>query len=148
MIDTFDSDRSGLMVRRNVRIIRVRGESMAPALHEGDRVLAIRPGWWRRVRHGDIVVGHVPGEDRNWLFVKRVHALGGEVARVPVDRLAEGAPVWRLDGDHATWPVPPGHVFVKGDAHSTADSVSWGPIPLSELVGVVVRRLHSHSPAA
>jgi signal peptidase I len=145
-------DPARALIARAVRIVRVRGESMAPALREGDRVLAIRPGWWRPVRRGDIVVGHVPGEDRTWLFVKRVHALGGEVARVPRDRLAEGTPVEHLggtiDGPDAAWAVPPGHVFVKGDAGSTADSASWGPIPLSELVGVVVRRLSSRSPGA
>ncbi|MHA6796419.1 signal peptidase I [Pseudonocardia bannensis] len=132
-----------------LRIIRVQGDSMVPALHDGDRLLAMRPGPWRPLRRGVIVVGRVPaaaGGDGSALFIKRVLALPGEIARVPLDRLS---PVRRsveqfgatIDGTDATWPVPDGHVFVKGDAHDSADSVSWGAIPRSELVGVVVARL-------
>jgi signal peptidase I len=132
-----------------LRIIRVQGDSMVPALHDGDRLLAVRPGPWRPLRRGVIVVGRVPavaGGDGSALFIKRVLALPGEIARVPLDRLSAGhRSVGRfgatIDGTDATWPVPAGHVFVKGDAPDSADSVSWGAIPRGELVGVVVARL-------
>jgi signal peptidase I len=133
------------LLGRLLRIIRVQGDSMVPALHDGDRLLAVRPGPWRPLRRGVIVVGRVPavaGGDGSALFIKRVLALPGEIARVPLDRLSSdprsGA---TIDGTDATWPVPAGHVFVKGDAYSSADSASWGPIPRGELVGVVVARL-------
>jgi signal peptidase I len=121
---------------------------MVPALHDGDRLLAVRPGPWRPLRKGAIVVGRVPavaGGDGSALFIKRVLALPGEVARVPLERLSAGRSVEQfgatIDGPDATWPVPAGHVFVKGDARDSADSVSWGAIPRGELVGVVVARL-------
>jgi signal peptidase I len=136
------------LLGRLLRIIRVQGDSMVPALHDGDRLLAVRPGPWRPLRRGVIVVGRVPavaGGDGSALFIKRVLALPGETARVPLDRLSSGTGVDRfgatIDGADATWPVPAGHVFVKGDAYSSADSASWGTIPRGELVGVVVARL-------
>lgn len=133
---------------RFLRIIRVQGDSMVPALHDGDRLLAVRPGPWRPLQPGAIVVGRVPavaGGDGTALFIKRVLALPGEVARVPLDRVSAGRLVEQfgatIDGTDATWSVPAGHVFVKGDARDSADSVSWGAIPRGELVGVVVARL-------
>ena len=136
------------MLGHLLRIIRVEGDSMVPALHDGDRLLAVRPGPWRPLRRGRIVVGRVPamaGGDGSALFIKRVLALPGETARVPLDRLSAGTGVERfgatIHGTDATWPVPAGHVFVKGDALDSADSVSWGPVPRGELVGVVVAQL-------
>jgi signal peptidase I len=124
--------------------VTVRGESMAPALHEGDRVLALRH-WPRRT--GAIVVVRLPpapGEPP-WLWVKRLIARAGETARVPRARLHPGARPelsgGRLAGDDVLWDVPQGHVFVRGDAVSSADSASWGPIPESAVVGVVVKRI-------
>ncbi|OZM82417.1 signal peptidase I [Pseudonocardia sp. MH-G8] len=140
------------LVGRLLRIIRVQGDSMVPALHDGDRLLAVRPGPWRPLRPGVIVVGRVPavaGGDGSALFIKRVLALPGEIARVPLDRLSavQRSNDYRfgatIDGPDATWPVPAGHVFVKGDARDSADSVSWGAIPRGDLVGVVVARLPS-----
>ncbi len=145
---------SALALRRCAVLVTVHGESMRPALRDGDRVLAIRPGpllrWWPG---RPVLVGRVPervgggaGDGRPpWLFVKRRVAGPGETARVPRERLTPQAPVellggtWR-DGD-ATWTVPAGHVFVKGDAPSSADSVTWGPIPLGDVLGVVVGRV-------
>jgi signal peptidase I len=136
------------LLGRLLRIIRVEGDSMVPGLYDGDRLLAVRPGPWRPLRRGRIVVGRVPamaGGDGSALFIKRVLALPGETARVPLDRLAAGRDAVQfgatIDGTDATWPVPAGHVFVKGDALDSADSVSWGTVPRGELVGVVVGRL-------
>ena len=53
----------------------------------------------------------------------------------------------REDGDDIVWDVPPGHVFVRGDAPSSADSATWGPVPRSAIEGVMVRHLGSQTPA-
>lgn len=136
-------------LRNFVRIIRVHGDSMEPTLADGDRLLAVRPGPWRPLRCGSIVVGRVParaGGDGSALFIKRVLALPGEVARVRGDELTSvdaAVDVFggRLDGTHVVWPVPAGHVFVRGDGRNSADSTSWGPVPRADVTRVVVLRL-------
>ena len=45
------------------------------------------------------------------------------------------------DGEDIVRDVPRGHVFVRGDAPSSADSATWGPVPRAEIAGVMVRRL-------
>lgn len=124
--------------------VTVRGESMAPALHEGDRLLALR--YWPRRRGAIVVCSLSPGPgEPPWLWVKRLIAVGGDVARVPRARLHPGERPertgGRLDGDDVVWDVPKGYVFVKGDADSSADSTGWGPIPRSAVVGVVVKQI-------
>lgn len=50
---------------------------------------------------------------------------------------------WRQSG---SWRVPPGHVFVMGDARDdSSDSRSWGSIELSSIVGKVVCRVDAGS---
>jgi len=135
---------AALALRRALLVVTVRGDSMAPALADGERVLAVRrpPG-----RAGAVVVvrGPAPPGGQRGLVVKRVLAIGGGTASVALDRLARGADPTRtggrVEGGVATWEVPPGHVFVKGDGRSSADSASWGPVPLADVVGVVVRRV-------
>ncbi len=46
----------------------------------------------------DIVIGHVLGEDRTWLFVKRVHALGERWRVSTRERLADATHVDHLGG--------------------------------------------------
>ena len=55
-------------------LVTVRGESMAPALHEGDRVLVVRRWPLRRGAIVAVRVPPAPGEEP-WLWVKRAIAL-------------------------------------------------------------------------
>ncbi|MEV7569985.1 signal peptidase I [Streptomyces tanashiensis] len=55
--------------------VRVDGTSMAPTLHQGDRVL-VAPGSARRARRFDVVLLRATGRDA--LLVKRVIALPGD----------------------------------------------------------------------
>src|SRR6478736_1151603 len=123
-------------------LVTVRGESMAPALHEGDRVLVVKHWPLRRGAIVAVRVPPAPGE-APWLWVKRAIALGGQQARVPRAQLHPDAdPTFsggRVDGDDVVCEVPTGHVFVRGDAPSSADSATWGPIPRRAVAGVMVR---------
>jgi signal peptidase I len=125
-------------------VVTVVGVSMLPTLRDGDRVLVARR-WLRPVRRGAIVAARwqsvpVPDEERTddgpqgpftrrppaWV-IKRAAALGGD-------------PVSGWEGGDGT--VPPGAVFLLGDnATASDDSRAFGPLPMRDVVGVVVRRL-------
>jgi signal peptidase I len=108
--------------RAGLLIVTVRGDSMAPAFHHGDRVLAIRRRVGR-VRQGAVVVAHLPETvvpERRLL--KRVAALPGEIGPDGVI-------------------VPPQHVFLVGDGKGSVDSRDFGPVAADSLIGTVVMRL-------
>src|SRR5258708_2759110 len=62
-----------------VRRVEVAGDSMAPALLAGDRLLLLRLG---RVRRGDVVAVRDPRDAGAGVLVKRVAALTGDGAVV------------------------------------------------------------------
>lgn len=134
-------------IRTSVVVVSVRGNSMAPALRDGDRVV-VRRRPLARVRRGDIVVLKPPetserdggyGTDRHgagW-NVKRVTALPGDPAPVGT----AGAGPEEL--------VPEGALVVRGDNPDSIDSRHRGYYPGDELLGTVVRRLAGQrTPAA
>ncbi|MEU6432243.1 S26 family signal peptidase [Microbispora sp. NPDC046973] len=129
--------------RRRFVVVRVAGTSMVPTYRPGDRVL-IRRGGRAVLRRGQVVVfrhpqpdgagssGRTPGlRGTEWL-IKRVAAMPGD--RVP-DQVAPGT--------HATPGdvVPAGRLVVLGDGPASRDSRHWGYLPMSEVLGVVIRRL-------
>ncbi|WP_213452004.1 S26 family signal peptidase [Rhizomonospora bruguierae] len=148
-----------LLVRRRWMVVRVRGGSMAPALHDGDVVLARR--WTgRSKRHGevsspgrgDVVVLHRPSgaaipagavaapplrmtapppsaTASGRWLIKRVVAVAG-------DLLPPGIPPGRAPAGV----VPPGMVVVLGDS-AGFDSRLFGPVPLDSIQATVVRSL-------
>jgi signal peptidase I len=102
-----------LALRWRLRVVTVRGESMAPAYHDGDQLLVVRSR--RRIRIGAVIVFVPPAgfSDVPWL-VKRVAGL------------AAG---------------PPGRLIVRGDAAVSLDSRQFGPVDRGAVIGVVVRRI-------
>jgi signal peptidase I len=85
-------------------------------------------------------------------FIKRVIGLPGETVEVKdgavyVDgtKLAEpyvyDQQPTTTTGDTARWVIPSGDFFVLGDhRESSADSRAFGPIPLTDVLGVVTER--------
>ncbi|MFI7040507.1 S26 family signal peptidase [Microbispora rosea] len=129
--------------RRRFVVVRVAGTSMVPTYQPGDRVL-IRRGGRAVLRRGQVVVfrrlqpggagsaGRASGlRETEWL-IKRVAAMPGD--RVP-DQVAPG--VRASPGDV----VPAGRLVVLGDGPTSRDSRHWGYLPVSEVLGVVIRRL-------
>lgn len=103
-----------------VRPIRIQGESMLPALRQGDLVLVwIGPGVSRHSRVGSVVVARVPGEEGigEDLVAKRVTAVEGSA---DLER-------WTLAGDNSA---------------ASRDSRDYGTVPASRLVGVVWLRIY------
>jgi signal peptidase I len=107
-----------------VELFRVPTASMSPAVEEGDyvfvdkRIHSDKPPF--TVHRGDIAVFIYPN-DRTRTYIKRVAALPGEEIQVDKENIR----------------VPNGYIFVLGDNRDNAeDSRRFGPVPLSDVIGV------------
>lgn len=125
---------------------------MCPALMPDDRVLVLRHWPARRLKKGQILIGFPPSNFTNKakdamersFIIKRVIGLPGDTLVTSILDLPNFERPLRL-GQHSddglrVWYVPPQHVFVKGDSVGT-DSLTWGPLPFSNVVGIFLLRL-------
>jgi signal peptidase I len=125
--------------------IRVDGSSMLPTLQTGEFVivnkLAYKIG---SPSIGDIIVFRPPRNPTEE-YIKRVIGLPGDrveirdgkvyinSVRLQEPYLAE-PPAYQ-----ANWFVPDGSLFVLGDnRNNSSDSHSWGPVPISDVIGKAV----------
>jgi signal peptidase I len=138
-----------------IQVSVVRGHSMEPSLHDGDRLVVDRVSYGLGdVARGDVVVLRCP-RDRSVDYVKRIVA-------VPGDRLAMVGGVLRVNGvpcddynsildvqDLPERVIPAGHVFVLGDNRPiSCDSREFGLVPLALLRGKVRLRFWPLATAA
>jgi signal peptidase I len=132
----------GIFTRFAYLVVIVKGNSMSPALEEGDRVVAL--SWWPKncLRKGQIILFEpmhtvlLPPFDKRirsgQLSIKRVVAVAGEQVITSMSDVQEGERL-RLARDHdeqgrRIWHIPSGHVFVRGDNRSgSVDSLIAGP---------------------
>lgn len=138
----------GAWARRNLVVVTVKGHSMAPAYHDGERVLLRRGGY----RTGDVIMfrfnpaSHsapaslpppasfpAPAPDVDWLM-KRVAAVAGDP--VPAD----------LTGGAGCGTVPAGRLLVRSDAPGGLDSRQLGLIDARDVIGVVSTRRIAQRP--
>ncbi|MFF2013903.1 S26 family signal peptidase [Streptomyces sp. NPDC058195] len=133
---------------RRLVVVTVRGESMEPLYHDGERVLVHRRS---SLTPGQVVVVEKPVPDatrflappplaassrvvtgRHWMIKRLVSLPGGPVP-------ATGFPA--LAGQTGE-PVPPGRIVLAGDnATVSVDSRQLGFFPADRLLGSVVCRL-------
>lgn len=151
------------------KLVVVTGNSMVPTLENGERVLAWTPFSKRYFRRGGIVTlsylfmntsadpysyfGSCTQmttlkQRRTELFIKRILGLPGDTVRIPVDQLTSyvldtAGPLANQDNGDLVWQVPDGHVFVRGDGLHSSDSLTWGPIPMSQLQQIILCRFPS-----
>lgn len=118
--------------------VTVCGHSMAPTLHDRQRLLARRLR--RPPRRGEVVVFAVPStmtdEGDPPYRVKRVAAIGGD----PV-------PGWLAETMPGVARVPAGQVVVVGDNPHSQDSRHLGLVAVGDVIGVV-RAGHSSGSAS
>ena len=108
-----------------LRLMRVHGRSMQPALRDGDLVIVGRGQRPDPPRRGDVIALR-PQSMNGRSLVKRV--IG-----VPGDHIALAGRRWSLKEDE---------FFVLGDqADGSTDSRSFGPVPSQEVIGWVWFRL-------
>ncbi|MFI7639617.1 S26 family signal peptidase [Nonomuraea sp. NPDC049400] len=116
-------------LRRTYSIIRVDGDSMAPALVDGDRILARRvsPSDLRRDQIA-VVANRLLGG--GGLLVKRIAALPGDlVPEIAKDVIADER-------------VPEGQLVLLGDnAHTSFDSRALGFFPVSDIQAISIRKM-------
>lgn len=118
-------------VRRRWLVVTVEGNSMAPTLQHGQRLVAARLMRSTAPCTGQIIVFEVErrfGHGDLMHRVKRVAAIAGD----PV-------PAWvrQALGATAESRVPPGHVVVAGDNPRSQDSRQLGYVPVRAIVAVV-----------
>lgn len=134
------------LLRRSLVVVTIAGESMAPKYLPGDLVLVRR---WQRPSSpgvGAVLVlrepgtSEAPGRDGNvreqkWV-IKRVAASPGQPVPAAVIAAAGNATV-----------VPPGKLVLLGDnSGQSADSRTWGLMPVDDVLGTVVRRMSRPGP--
>ncbi|SFL27051.1 signal peptidase I [Geodermatophilus ruber] len=130
--------------------MRVDSDSMTPTVTSGD-LLLVRHGSGPVVR-GDIVAVEHPLD--GGMLVKRAVGVGGDQVGIEDGVLVvNGSPVCEpaidpllLDG---VWfgpvTVPPDALFLLSDNRDgSVDSRAFGPVPTSEMVGVVTGRVWPH----
>lgn len=129
------------------QLMRVTSASMAPTIATGD-VLVVERGDTTAHRR-DVVAVHGPAGDG--LLVKRVVGVAGDVVGVEDGLLVvNGVQVCEPDTDQAAldgvffgpYTVPDGQLFLLGDNRAdSVDSMDFGPLPATDVVGQVHRRL-------
>ena len=128
----------------------VRGSSMVPGIHDGDRILVDHLSYvLGDVRRGDVVVLRCP-LDPNLDYIKRVIALPGDEVRIDDERVFVNGE--RVDEPYVASAEDPGsgrrsrlrelverdHYFVLGDNRDhSSDSREFGQVPREYLRGRV-----------
>lgn len=153
-----------IFIRCFILITTVQGMSMSPTLFPGDRLIVLRywPGRW--LRKGQVVVGDLKkvlikisgSKDETFLrsilgdsdkFVKRVIGLPGDtvvIHRSEINKEIQTILEMEFNIDNnLVWEIPTGFCFVRGDGLISGDSISWGPIPINYLIGIVLAKLPS-----
>ena len=127
-------------LRRRWVLVSVEGESMEPALSDGDEVLAKRT---RTIETGQIVVAAAPDPMLGWAEAgsskARPRRRRGRLrdGRWWVKRVAAG-PGDPMPGSGD--PVPAGHYFLLSDNPIGEDSRRHGPCPAGAIAGVMIRK--------
>ncbi len=123
-------------------VATVQGDSMAPTLQSGERVLAWRLWPTLRLREGQIILVAQEIGPQVAPYIKRIIALHGEICTLSPRSGMETNESTSGDLEEKTWRIPPGHVFVCGDNQGNSiDSRTWGPLSRQRILGIVLMKL-------
>ncbi len=136
---------SALIITCIYQPVRVEGTSMAPRLHDQDRLFINKFVYrFEKIERGDVVVFHYPGNPAK-SYIKRVIALPGDDLRIAdgivyVNRraLAEPyvPPLYEDGRSVAEETIPISAYWVMGDHRSiSSDSRDFGPVPRGLIYG-------------
>ncbi|MBS1707237.1 MAG: signal peptidase I [Armatimonadetes bacterium] len=115
----------------NFNTIEVKGDSMEPTFHSGQRLLISKAYWLvGGIKKNDIVV--VKNIDGGDTIIKRVYALPGQI--VDYYNVPE-----TYDISKGEYKVPSGQLYILGDNRPVSDdSRLFGPVKYDNVLGKVV----------
>ncbi|MBZ0317900.1 MAG: signal peptidase I [Anaerolineae bacterium] len=128
-----------------------------PKVKRGDIVVCKKPSspkyWNEVINEFDIMTvrslktnGQVNFIPKNHSYViKRVIGLPGESVQIPYSEVLlpffpSNIPI-KTENNSYVWNIPADCCFLRSDALQSSDSRIWGPIPLKDLLGVMILRL-------
>ncbi len=128
--------------------VKVEGTSMAPLLHDQQRIFINKFVYrYEPIRRGDVVVFWYP-RDRSKSFIKRVIATPGETVEIRHGHVYVNGemleepyvpPQFTESGSFGPLHIPEGHYFLMGDHRSSSnDSRVFGPVPEESIYGKAV----------
>jgi signal peptidase I len=136
-----------------VQVTEVRQRSMETTLEQNDRVLVSKLDYrFGPPQRGDIIVFNPPLPDASIPYVKRVIAVAGETVELRDGAVLVNGQVVDIPQAHGSslpqtptiaypYTVPAGDVWVMGDNRTfSSDSRSFGPVPVSNIIGKVILR--------
>lgn len=135
---------AALILNKTFRLAVVRGDSMSPTFHDGEAVLVSETASRTQLKQGDVVLVRCGGE----VLIKRVAYLSGDVIPLPdaaafarcrdyFEPVSSDAATAEQDGEPLR--VPRGSIVVLGDNRTISDdSRSFGPVPLTDVLGKVM----------
>lgn len=143
-----------VFIRYAFVVVTIVNNSMSPTLNEGCRVLAFRCCPYIFLRKMQIVLilppdSYYPSDLDVFSIIpfpliKRVVGLPGDTVVLPVK---SSIGTLKNNGQRSL-EIPQEHFFVRGDnCESSLDSTTWGALPFSSLLGIVVMRLPSRKDA-
>jgi signal peptidase I len=139
-----------LIVTFVFQVARVDGTSMAPTLHDDDRLVVNKLAYrFDDPQVGDIVMLLYP-LDPDKSYVKRIVAQEGDTLQIRDGRVFRNGvalddsivpPAYRGHDDWGPQVIPEGAYFVMGDHRThSSDSRQWGFVPKKYIVGKVQLR--------
>ena len=136
-----------LIVTFGFQVARVDGQSMAPTLHDHDRLIVNKLAYQvGEPQVGDIVMLLYPS-DPSKTFVKRVVAAEGDEVKIAGGKVYRNgalmddsfvSPQFRSHEDFGPTRIRDGYYFVMGDhRNASSDSRDWGEVPKKYIIGRV-----------
>ena len=136
-----------LIVTFGFQVARVDGQSMAPTLHDHDRLIVNKFAYQvGEPKIGDIVMLLYPN-DPSKTFVKRVVAAEGDEVKIAGGKVYRNgllmddsfvSPQFRSHEDFGPTRIRDGYYFVMGDhRNASSDSRDWGEVPKKYIIGRV-----------
>lgn len=131
-----------LLLRYFFEIIQVKQTSMLPTLKDGDKVLVFRhlPKYWLKKNEIVIIRPILKNSDPYKCppYIKRIVGLQEDVVNITVNKYYEEKNIIRNLKLFYKLKIPKGFIFVQGDSQYSTDSREWGPIPINNVIGIVI----------